>query len=218
MQKNKSRSVFQIMVDFVTFPVRAVTLFHKDRWGLSALASERFDYVAREVNGDCLDVGCGRNNRFINEYLHGNGKGIDIFPYDGLTTDNIVVDLTHLEYEDAIFGTVTFIANVNHIPKSQRHAELREAYRVLEQNGKVVITMGNPLAEIAVHRLVRLYDQHFKTHYDMDSERGMDEEEAYYLSDNEITELLTQAGFHSIIKKYFLTQWGLNHLFVASKK
>ncbi len=70
----------QKLKDFVSFPVRAVTLFHDDRWGLSSLATERFDYVRREVQGYCLDVGCGRHNRFVTEHLGGNGVGIDVFP------------------------------------------------------------------------------------------------------------------------------------------
>src|SRR5438309_4593223 len=77
---NMRRNVLQKWKDFITFPVRALTLFHSDRCGLSCLSSERFDYVAGEVRGYCLDVGCGRYNRFILEYLRGNGKGIDVFP------------------------------------------------------------------------------------------------------------------------------------------
>jgi hypothetical protein len=78
--------------------------------------------------------------------------------------------------------------------------------------------MGNPLAEILVHRVVWLYDKLFKTEYDVDSERGMDEEEEYFLTDTEITERLARAGFKRISKKYFWTQWALNHLFVGWKE
>jgi ubiquinone/menaquinone biosynthesis C-methylase UbiE len=173
--------------------------------------------VASEVVGNCLDIGCGRHNRFITEYLHGRGKGIDIFPYEGLTEENIVGDLSHFPYEDSTFDSVTFIANINHIPKSLREIELGEAYRVLKPRGNTIVTMGNPIAEILVHKVVWLYDKLFKTNYDMDTERGMDEEEEYYLVDNEIIRILTQAGFKRINKKYFLTQWGLNHLFVSWK-
>ena len=211
------QSTTQKLLDFVTFPIRAFTLFHNDKWGLSSLASERFGYVAKEVVGDCLDIGCGRHNKFITEYLGGRGKGIDVFAYEGLTEENIVGDLSRFPYEDSTFDSVTFIANINHIPESQRDIELREAYRVLKPMGNIIVTMGNPLAEIAVHKLVWLYDKLFKTNFDMDSERGMDEEEEYYLADSEIVGRLTQAGFKRIRKKYFSTQWGLNHLFVGCK-
>ena len=211
------RGFAQKVKDFVTFPLRAIILFHEDRWGFSSLASERFDLVAREVVGYCLDVGCGRHNRFINEYLCGHGKGIDIFPYAGLKAENVVEDLSRFPFESSTFDSVTFIANLNHIPKSQRDIELSEAYRVLKPKGNIVVTMGNPLAEIAVHKVVWLYDKLFGTNYDMDSERGMSAEEDYYLTDAEIVDRLTRSGFKRIAKKYFVTQWGLNHLFVAWK-
>jgi len=40
---------------------------------MSSLQSERFDYVSKEVIGYCLDVGCGRYNRFVKEYHNANG-------------------------------------------------------------------------------------------------------------------------------------------------
>jgi SAM-dependent methyltransferase len=213
----KQRTQFQKIVDFITFPIRAFLLFQNDKAGLSSLASERFDYVANEVIGHCLDVGCGRHNRFINQYLDGHGKGIDIFPYDGLTEENIVKDITHFPFRDEDFTTVTFIANINHIPEKDRDQELSEAYRVLKQEGKIILTMGNPLAEILAHKVVKLYDRLFKTNFDLDTERGMEEGEAYYLLDSEIIDRLKRAGFKNIIKKYFITQWGLNHLFTGRK-
>jgi len=167
----------QKLRDFITFPVRAFALFYEDKAGLSSLASERYDYVAREVAGVCLDVGCGRHNRFVSEYLDGNGKGIDVFRYEGLTDENLVDDLTHFPCADESFDSVTFIANINHVPKSLRNVELSEANRVLRPGGNIIITMGNPIAEILVHKVVWLYDKLFSTNFDMDSERGMSEEE-----------------------------------------
>lgn len=208
----------QNIIDFFTFPFRAITLFEEDALGLSALASERFDYVSREIAGYTLDVGCGKNNRFIAEYLNNNGKGIDVFHYEGLTEENIVDDITHFPFDDNTFDSVTFIANINHVPESKRDLELSEALRVLSPNGNIVVTMGNPIAEILVHKLVYLYDNLLGTKYDMDSERGMHEEEEYYLTDSEIIGRLEKAGFKEIKKKYFMTQWGLNHLFVGWKR
>jgi ubiquinone/menaquinone biosynthesis C-methylase UbiE len=213
----KQRNAGQKLLDFLSFPLRAITLFHKDRWGLSCLASERFDYVAREVRGHCLDVGCGRHNRFLKEYCGGNGHGIDVFAYEGLTAESIVPDLTHLPFADATFESVTFIANLNHCPKPDRDAELRESRRVLKPGGNIIITMGNPVAEVLVHKLVWAYDRLLRTNFDMDNERGMHEDEDYYLLDREILARLGRTGFERVRKKYFLTQWGLNHLFVGWK-
>ncbi len=211
----KRRGAGQRLIDFVTFPVRAFTLFHRDWLGLSSLASERFDYVAREVEGPCLDVGCGPHNRFVAEYLGGNGRGV--FQYAGLTPEQIVPDLTRLPFADGAFGAVTFIANLNHCPRDNRDEELREAFRVLAPGGRIVVTMGNPLAEILVHQVVWLYDRFLGTQVDLDTQRGMEEGEEYYLTDREIRDRLTRAGFRGIRKKYFVTQWCLNHLFVGIK-
>lgn len=211
------RDKWQKALDFITFPLRAFTLFESDKFGLSSLASERYDYVAIQVKGYCLDVGCGKHNRFINEYLNGNGRGIDIFPYEGLTSENLVEDLSVFPFENETFDSITFIANINHIPKSNRDVEISEAYRVLKPTGNIIVTMGNPLAEIIVHKIVWFYDKIFRTNIDMDSERGMDEEEAYFLTDTEIIVRLTRAGFRDLSRINFWTQWGLNHLFVGWK-
>jgi SAM-dependent methyltransferase len=204
--------------DFLTFPFRALLLGQQDRAGLSCRRSERFDYVARETRGYTLDVGCGRNDLFVCEYLHGNGKGIDVFRYEGLAPDQIVEDMTRLPFDDESFDTATFIANINHIPEDDRDAELAEAYRCLRRGGNIVVQMGNPAAELLVHRLVHFYDRILGTNLDMDSERGMHEDEEYFLRDGEILERLGRAGFNNIQKKYFWTQWGLNHLFVGWKR
>ena len=213
----KRRTAIQRAVDFLTFPLRAVTLFHSDKWGLRSLASERFDYVAKEVQGYCLDIGCGYHNRFISEWLGGNGKGIDVYQYTGLEKEQIVPDMTKLPFSETSFDSVTFIANLNHIPRSMRDQELAEAFRCLRPNGNIVVTMGNPLAEIVVHRVVATYDKFLGTRVDMDNERGMGEEEQYYLLDSEIVSRLQAAGFRKLVKKYFWTQWGLNHLWVGWK-
>lgn len=213
----KRRSRVQKWKDFITAPLRAITLFEEDKWGLSSLRTERFDYVAQEVKGNCLDVGCGRNNVFIKNVLGGKGKGIDVYLFAGLTKKNIVEDMRHFPFASSTFDSITFIANINHIPKSMRHAEFKEAYRCLKPNGNIIVTMGNPLAEIFAHKVVHLYDILFHTNYDSDSERGMHLEEVYFLKDKEILQILNKAGFKHINKKPFLTQWGLNHLFVGWK-
>jgi ubiquinone/menaquinone biosynthesis C-methylase UbiE len=212
------RNQSQRIKDFITFPLRAFTIFHEDRWGLSSLASERFDYVAAEVRGHCLDVGCGYGNRFVTEYLGGNGVGIDVFPYEGLARENIIKDLTHLPFPDASFDSVTFIANLNHAPEPQRDSELAEAFRVLRRGGNIIVTMGVPFIEVIVHKVVWLYDRFLGTKVDMDSERGMEEGEDYFLTEAEIRERLARAGFREILRKPFWTQWGLNRLYVGWKK
>lgn len=217
MKPYKKRTQKQKIKDFITFPLRAFLIFEDDKWTLSSLRTERFDYVASEVKGFCLDVGCGRNNVFITNCLAGDGRGIDVFPFEGLHKEQIIPDMNRFPFKDKTFTTVTFIANINHIPKTKRDPELKEAYRCLKFGGNIIVTMGNPFAETLVHKVVHHYDKVFHTNHDMDGERGMHDEE-FYLKDEEIMNRLRKAGFTAITKKYFLTQWRLNHLFIGWKK
>ncbi len=217
MKPSGKRSGVGRFIDAVTFPLRAVTLFEKDKFGLSALSSERYDYVAREVQGYCLDIGCGPHNRFVDEYLRGNGKGIDIFLYEGLTRDNLVEDITRFPFEDSSFKSVTLIASINHIPRALRDAELAEAYRCVKPRGNIIVTMGEPWVEILVHQVVFLSARLLGRQYHMDTVREMQEGEEYYLKDSEITDRLSRAGFRDLKKKRFWTQWGLNHLLIGWK-
>jgi SAM-dependent methyltransferase len=211
------RSSLQKVKDFLFFPIRGLMLFENDRWGLSSTARDRFDYVRNEVEGYCLDVGCGKYNRFINEYMDGKGVGIDVYKYEGLSGKNIVKDITVFPFKENTFDAITFIANIGHVPISKRDKELSEAYRCLKKGGKIVITSGNPIVEMAVHKWVELYDKIFKTKYDVDNERGMEKEESYYVLDQELIERLRKVGFVGIKKKMFWTEWGLNHLLVGYK-
>jgi len=212
------QSTRQRVKDFLAFPLRAVAIFENDRWGLSSLRSERFEYCAAEVRGYCLDLGCGRGNRFITEYLGGNGLGVDVFPYEGLGPQNIVPDPSHLPYDDGTFDSVALIANLNHIPRPIRDAELAECFRVLKVGGgNIIVTMGAPGAELLAHLAVFLHDMVFKTRHDVDHERGMKADEEYFVREGEILNRLARAGFVNVTKRRFWTQWWLNAIYVGWK-
>ncbi len=140
-----------------------------------------------------------------------------MYPYEGLTKENLVKDITRFPFQNGTFDSVTFIANINHIPQSKRDFELAEAYRCLKKGGNIVVTMGSAVSELISHALVWFYDRLFKTHYDMDNQRGMNPEEAYYLKSREIKQRLAHAGFINIQRKAFLTQWGLNAMYIGWK-
>ncbi len=167
--------------------------------------------------GSRLDVGCGRNNAFVMEFLGGRGVGIDVFKYEGLADENIVEDISGFPFPDCTFDTVTFIANLNHVPGRLRSIELAEAWRVLKPGGNIIVTMGRPFVEVIVHRLVTFYDRRFHTDFDMDNQRGMDDEEDYFIRLKEIRRLLKQVGFVRLKRRSFVSQWGMNGLFMGCK-
>jgi 4-alpha-glucanotransferase len=77
--------------------------------------------------------------------------------------------------------------------------------------------MGLPMVEILVHKFVALSDRLFGTKFDIDTERGMHEDEDFYVTGAEIRERLARAGFINLRVKWFNTQWRLNRLFTAYK-
>ena len=144
--------------------------------------------------------------------------GVDVHAWKDLPRELILDDPTCFPFGDGSFDSVTFIACLNHVPGSLRDRELREAHRCLKPGGRVIITMGHPIAEVLVHRLVRIYDAVLGTQFDRDSQRGMEAEEDYYLTRSEIVSRLAQAGFENIRYRPFVTQWGLNGVYVARKQ
>jgi len=216
MKKNQ-RSKFQKIKDFITFPVRSLLVTEHNKWGLTSLRNERYDYAAKEVKGYCLDVGCCRNNAFINNFLSGNGVGIDNFPFEGLTSAHLVEDFTKFPFKEKTFDSVTFLANINHIPEKDRDLELSEAYRCLKTGGTIIIQTAIPWVSIVAHVTAEYYDKIFKTNHHTDTEMGMDEDD-YYVKESEVFERLKKAGFVDIKKKSFGTQWWLNRLYVGWKK
>jgi len=210
VRRRTRRTRAQAVVDCATFPVRAVLPWRDDRWGLTSRRSERFIEVASRVRGRTLDVGCGRHDIFVREFLDGDGIGIDVYAYDGLLPSQIVEDMHGLPFDDASFDTVTLVATLNHVPERDRDAELGEMWRCLRPGGNVIVTMGHPFAEWAIHRLVAFYDRVLGTSLDVDDERGMHEDESFFVANSEIVARLRRAGFRGISRRRFWTQWGLN--------
>lgn len=205
--------------DFLFFPVRALFVHEENRWGLTSLRYERMAYAAKETTGYTLDVGCGRHNKFIREFLGGNGKGVDAFLREGLTDDQVIKDPAHFPFPDNTFDSATFISSLNHIPRDLRLSELKETYRCLKPGGKIVVTMGTWLIKSLSYPWVAFYDWLFKSDFNWDvaGRGGMRNSEAAFLSKKTILSLLTEAGFKNRTVKRFPTQWWLHFLFTAHK-
>ncbi|QDU63995.1 hypothetical protein Pan216_48760 [Planctomycetes bacterium Pan216] len=171
-----------------------------DRLG-TLLAAWRHRMAARFVRGRLLDIGCGANQLVD---LHGNGVGVDVHQWEGV--DLVVENTAHLPFHDGEFDTVTVIAALNHIPN--RKDVLKEAYRVLADGGRVVVTMIPPTLSAWWHWVRRPWDadQH---------ERGMKEGEVYGMTVKEVDTLLMDAGFGNLRHQRFML--GINCLTVAEK-
>jgi ubiquinone/menaquinone biosynthesis C-methylase UbiE len=209
MNKNKIRKA----IDNVLFPIRALFFPEDSTFIFKSLRDERFEEVAKYCQGRVLDIGCGRGNLFIKKFIgEENGIGIDVFEYEGVA--NVLRDLTKLPFENDNFDTVTLIAVGGHIPKGKREKEFEEFTRVLKPGGKLIMTEGEKWTQLISHKWRRI-SLALIGRVDMDSERGMEEEEEYCMPYSEIEKYLNTKPLKLILRKKFM--WGLNNIYVAKK-
>jgi len=168
--------------------------YHLARW--------RVRSVLPHVRGRLLDIGCG-TNELVRAY-RGDGLGVDVFQWGEV--DLVVEDSARLPLPDASFDTVTIIAALNHIVR--REAVLREARRVLVEDGRLILTMIPP----GVGRLWHVVNRS----WDVDqTERGVASDEDWGLTRRSIDALLASAGFTVVDRRRFML--GINQLTVARK-
>ena len=195
---DKGGSVLIDIADFIFFPIRALFFHEEGKFGLSSLREQRMRMVAQYCKGKVLDVGCGPGNVFIERFIgKTHGVGIDVFPYEGV--EFVSDDLTKLPFEDRSFDTVTLIAVGGHIPKSKRMAEFREFARLLKPNGLLIMTEGEPVTQFIVHKWAHFYYGLFNKK-DMDSQRGMEENEEYCMPRDELLSYLNMYSLQFVIK------------------
>lgn len=214
MKKNNipSRSFLQRTLDNLLFPIRAMFIPESASFGLTSLRDERMEYVARYCNGSVLDIGCGPGNLFVNEWAPKGSVGIDVFPYDGVGV--VHEDMTKLPFDDCSFDVVTLIAVGGHIPQNIRKGEFQDIARVLKPGGKLVMTEGELVTQTIGH-IWRHISFACIGKKDMDSERGMEEDEQYCMPFSEIQTYLNTPPLTFIEHKKFM--WGLNNVYVAQK-
>jgi SAM-dependent methyltransferase len=199
MSAPKDKSLLQHAWDFAGMPFRLI-LFDQawlPKFGWTTLEDERFRLVWPHLKGRLLDVGAGPNN-LVRRY--GNGVGVDTFEWHGGAM--VIEDSSRLPFDDASFDTVTFLACLNHIP--YREAALRDARRVVNDHGRLVVTMINPLIGDIGHAL---------WWYSEDKHRGgMLPGETGGLWIPELIKMCERAGFRLREHKRFV--YGMNHLLV----
>lgn len=173
--------------------------------GLLSNEEIRLRVVLGQLRGRVLDIGCGKN-LLINMYRQrgGAGVGVDVYPWEGV--DVVVKDSARLSFSDASFDTVSFVACFNHIPN--REVVLREAHRLLSSEGCVVITNLPPCISQIWHRCNHFWSRDQR-------ERGMQRDEVWGFSRDELIRILERNGF--CLEAFARFSWGLNQVYVAKK-
>lgn len=170
------------------------------RLGFTSLEDERIGAVLPHIKGRLLDVGAGRNV-LVKRYT-GEGVGVDVNDF-GMGCV-IVKDSANLPFPDNAFDTATFLACLNHIPN--RADALREAKRILRPDGRLLVTMINPILGVIGHR--------FWWHGD-DKRRPIIVGEREGLWNKDVIALIEHAGF--TLEKHERFVYGMNNLFIAKK-
>jgi SAM-dependent methyltransferase len=213
MPTNSPRTKLQAFADNFFFPIRALFIPEENRFGLTSLREERMELVAKYSTGRVLDIGCGKDNLFIRNWIaHPDSVGIDVYSYDGV--EQVHQDMTKLPYPDGSFDTVTLIAVGGHIPQNVRVAEFAEITRVLKPGGTLLMTEGEPVTQTVGH-LWRHFSYALIGKKDMDSERGMEEDEQYCMPYEEILGYLNTSPLK--FERQIKFMWGLNNIYIAKK-
>lgn len=165
------------------------------------LVNWRVNTVLPYLKGDLLDIGCG-TNELVRQ--HGSGIGVDVYQWGNANL--VVKDTANLPFESESFDTITIIAALNHIPN--REEVLREASRLLRNDGIIVITMIPPKISRVWHFLRKPWDAD-------QNERGMVKGEVFGFRREELRKLLRNAGFKIIIEKPFMLH--INNITIAEK-
>jgi len=196
------KSFLKHIYDFIGAPLRLVLLPDEtcEKLGLTSLGQERFNTVLPCIEGRLLDLACG-DNRLVKMY--GNGVGVDVYDWGGGAV--IIENAGKMPFEDRSFDTVSILAALNHIP--ERKEAVKEIHRVLKVNGKVVVTMINPVLGEIGHKI---------WWYSEDKKRGMKEGENSGLWNSYVIKLFEDRGFRLQTHKKFV--YFMNNLFVFRKK
>jgi SAM-dependent methyltransferase len=210
---HRPKPLLQEIWDFVGAPLRMALLpdAKSERLHLTSLRAERIAMVLPALRGRVLDVGAG-DNMLLSLYRAGTtgadaekanqSVGLDVVDWGGECL--IVPDCRHLPFPDRSFNTVSFIACLNHIP--ERQEALREALRVLQPGGRLVMTMISKLIGDVGHAI---------WWYSEDKHREVAEGEVMGMNASDVENAIAMAGFTQLERSSFI--YGLNHLFTAQR-
>lgn len=137
--KTIDNTVKRKLFDFLFFPLRFLLPHEKvHALRLTSLLEERVKMCLKEIRGKTLDIACGKDGGIANYY--GDCINLDIVLYNGV---DIVADATKLPFRGDMFQTVTILTSLQYI--RDPITALTEIERTLTTNGKLLITMPNPI-------------------------------------------------------------------------
>jgi ubiquinone/menaquinone biosynthesis C-methylase UbiE len=118
------------------------------------IAYWRLSKVKRFIkkNDVMLDFGCGNQNLLLNQVKHIIARGVGIDSHlDNVAADNNISYLQHeflkkLPLKENSFDVITMLAVYEHIPLDKTADLLTEFYRVLKQNGILIMTVPAPFS------------------------------------------------------------------------
>jgi len=101
------------------------------------LSQVRNQAVLEACEGKLIDFGCG-DGQLIHSYS-GEADGVDITDYGAASI--IASDFSKLPVSDKSYDTATIVASLNYFDNPE--AVLKETYRILRKDGRLILTMPN---------------------------------------------------------------------------
>lgn len=148
---------------------------------------------ARHRSGRILDVGCGKDPRFLSRIEFESKCGLDQ-EVETCTRGDInmyqfdLSTMTQWEFEDDCFDVVTALAVVEHFPPIIFRHILSEAKRILKTRGLLVITTPAPRAQLILRLFAKLR---------LVSSVEIDDHKHYY-GQEELTSGMERVGFGAV--------------------
>lgn len=191
-------NIFKEIVELLLLPLKIFLPENITRHlNITSRREARITEALKLCKGRTLDIGCG-GNELIRRY--GNGIGVDIKQWGDV---DLVCNPTSLPFPDKYFDTITFIASLNHI--YNRKKVLMEARRCLKKEGRIIITMINPIIGWFCHQAKWI-------NWDLGG-HGLKDHELPGMTKKMITDLLQETGFNLSFHRKFL--YGLNNIYIA---
>lgn len=182
------------------------------KWFDYYLQSVRFKMAAKhiEANNNLLDIGCFNGELFqLLQEKNISGTGVDPLADIGKVKlpDDVVLQRVHFptdKVKGLKFNYITALAVFEHISPDEQHNFLEECYRLLSEEGKMIITVPSSMVDNILRTLkfLHLID-------------AMSLEQHHGFKPVEVIPVFRKAGF--ILLRHTRFELGLNNLFVFKK-